>query len=74
MSPVNRRYRRPSQAFLVTRGKDEFVLLPPTADYQKEMAAIDDMLLTETLKNNRLARRASIQIIGRPMFGRMPVC
>ena len=74
MSLVNRGYRRPSQAFLVTRGKDEFVLVPPTADYQEEMATIDDMLLTETLRNNNLARRSSIQIIGRPMFGRMPVC
>ena len=59
------RRRKPSQPFLMGNGKGRYVFFPATADYLEVMAALDDMLLTETLKDPKRVNRAHFQVVGR---------
>ena len=58
---------KPAHPFLMSCAGGRFLLFPPTADYGGTMAAIDDMLLTETLKDPDAAGDARCQIVARTL-------
>ena len=70
---VATRRHKPAQPFLLRDGEHNFILFPSTLDYEETMAAIDDLLLTETLRDAELVERAGFQLIGRPLMEKQPV-
>ena len=68
MSEHEQRLRpRPSQPFLVRCGDHSFLLLEVVVDQATPLSAIDNMLLTETLKDPSAVRHARFQLIARPL-------
>ena len=58
---------RPLQPFLVRCGDHSFLLLEAAADQTTPLSAIDNMLLTETLKDASAVKHARFQLITRPL-------
>jgi len=58
---------RPSQPFLMRCGDHRFLLLETAIDQTTPLSAIDNMLLTETLKDPSVVKSARFQLIARPL-------